>query len=200
MDLERDLEFLYEIGSLRFVQRAWRQFHNPNFQNFPEHSFRIVWIAMVIARRENVGDINKIVKMALLHDLPESRTGDADYLNRLYTEQNETKAINDIFNNTSLKELTELWQEYRKMECIEAKIVKDADNLDVDFELQEQFYMGNKIRDSWAPLRKNVAEKKLFTKTAKEIWDKIYNSNPHDWHLHAPNRHSTGDWCFHRWL
>jgi len=40
---------------------------------------------MIIARRENVAILTQIVKMALLHDLPESRTGAADYLNRLYT-------------------------------------------------------------------------------------------------------------------
>ena len=40
-DLEKDLRFLYEIGTLRFVGRTWNQFLASGFANVTEHTFRV---------------------------------------------------------------------------------------------------------------------------------------------------------------
>ncbi|MCX6807103.1 MAG: HD domain-containing protein [Candidatus Berkelbacteria bacterium] len=77
---KRDLEFIYEVGALRFLQRNWKQFLNADFQNISEHTFRVIWIALILAKHENVNSHEKIIKMALVHDLSESRTGDAHYV------------------------------------------------------------------------------------------------------------------------
>jgi putative hydrolases of HD superfamily len=190
--VKRDLELLYEIGALRFVQRAWGQFLITNCQNDIEHTYRVIWIALLLARYEGVTNTEKIIKMALVHDLSESRTGDVHYVSRLYTQRNEEKAIEDILKNTTIgEEMLELWKEYEKKESIEAKIVKDADNLDVDIELKELEAQGSVLNKVWT---REVIKDVFYTESAKKMWEEIKKSNPHDWHVNGPNRLNSGDW------
>lgn len=190
-----DLNFIYEIGNLRWIMRMWQRFGGINFQNLTEHIYRVAWIALILAKHEKVADTDKILKMALVHDIGESRAGDVDYLARQYVERNEIKAIKEMLSDTALAtEFIGLWEEYERRECIEAKIVKDADNLDVDFELREQQVKGESLASNWSQGRRFVAENKLYTKTAKKIWDQIYTSNPHAWHIDTNNRFTAGDW------
>jgi len=197
MSLKRDIELLFEIGTFRHLDRVWKQFLDPSVANNAEHSFRVAWIALTIAKAENAGNHEKILKMAMLHDLPETRCGDVHYISRQYVERKEDEAVKDMFAETvHSKEMEELFREYEKRESIESKIVKDADNIDVEFELREQEAKGHSIG---AALRKQreemVRPHKLYTETAKKLWDEIRKSDPHDWHvLSSKNRFKSGDW------
>lgn len=193
--MKRDLEFLYEVGSLRFLERKWRQFLGPNFQNITEHTFRVIWISLILAQHEKVKRLDTVIKMAIIHDLAESRTGDSDYVGRQYNERNESLAITDMLADTSLeKEFIPLIEEYEERKSIEAKIVKDADNLDVDLELQEQEAQGHTLKKVWQNIRKKAVGTKMYTKSARKLWAEIQKSSPHDWHLNARNRFNSGDW------
>lgn len=195
LDLQRDLEFLYEIGCLRHIQRTWRQFMNPNFQNLSEHILRVIWIALTLAKYEGVKNTEKIIKMALIHDLPESRSVDSHYISRQYVERFEKEALEDTLHDTAVKEeFLAIWHEYEERESIEAKIVKDADTLDVDLELKEQEYMGVKLGEDTLEGRQYVAQTKLYTESAKEFFYAIQESNPNDWHVKGKNRFTSGDW------
>lgn len=194
MKMKRDIELLYEIGCLRFIQRNWRQFLNADFANETEHIFRVTWIAMVLSKMEKKGDLGKITQMALIHDLGESRSGDVHYISRLYTVRNEVQAMKDIIGGTILeKDLLKLYSEYEERDSIESKIVKDADNLDVDFELQEQEERGQTLIKKWKQMRIQVYNQ-LYTNSAKKLWKSVQSSSPHSWHLNAKNRFTQGDW------
>ena len=192
---EKDLDFLYEMGTIRFIQRTWRQFLGANFANLAEHTYRVAWIALMIAKREGVEDTGKVLKMALVHDITESRSGDVHYLSRQYVDRHEEVAIEHMLKDTTLsEEFIALWKEYEKRDCIEAKVVKDADNIDIDLELAEQRSNGCELWKTFSEIRKRVRSAMLYTETAKKIWDKIYESDPHSWHRQAPNRFNAGDW------
>lgn len=194
--MKRDLEFLYEIGALRFLPRQWSRFLTPEFANLADHHFRVVWLALVIAAREGKGDTGKIVKMALMHDIAESRTGDVDYLARQYVQRDEATAISHMLQDTSLKkEFMALHKEYEERESIESKIVKDADNLDVDMELKEQSARGNVLGRELEGQREWVGNTRFYTETGKQLHKEVWRSNPHDWHVKSPyNRLNGGDW------
>ncbi len=195
MSLQRDIQLIFELGTLRHIDRSWKQVMGPGTANLAEHHMRVAWIALILAKHEGLVDESKLLKMALVHDLPESRTGDVHYISRLYTKRDESMAITDILKDTALdKELVDLWHEYEKHECKESQIVKDADTLDVSFELREFTYHGDKMEESLGPLRNEGVYAKLYTKTAKKFWDEIKNANPNDWHVLAKNRHTAGDW------
>ncbi len=192
--MKRDLEFLFEIGTLRYLGRTWRQFLNPNFANVAEHTLRVVWIALLLAKMEKA-DMNKVMKMALFHDITESRTGDVHYVSRMYTERHEDSALADMLKDVAIAdEVAPIWHEYEDKESLEAKIVKDADNLDVDLELREQELQGY---DATAFMRdglKKSGRAPLYTASAQKLWKLIYKSNPHDWHRLGVNRFTKGDW------
>jgi len=179
------------------LQRQWKRFLNADFANLAEHHFRVAWLALLIAKHEKAANTDKVLKMALVHDIAESRTNDVDYLSRQYVVRNEELGIKDMAKDTVFgEELVALWQEYEKRESIEAKIVKDADNLDVDMELLEQGARGMSLSNQkvWKQTRVHVHDHKLSTKTAKRIWKALQTSNPHDWHINGRTRLNAGDW------
>lgn len=194
--MDRDLEFLYEIGAVRLIPRQWHRFHMGNVGDLADHHFRVLWLSLIIAAREKAEvDTEKMMKMALVHDIAESRTGDADYLARQYVIRKEDEGLNDMLEGTSLREeFVALWHEYEQRECLEAKIVKDADNLDVDMELREQASQGHQLPEAWREARQSLVAK-LYTDTAKKMKLAILESDPHDWHIKSPrNRLNGGDW------
>lgn len=193
--ISRDLEFFYEIGCLRHIQRTWKQFLNPDFQNLSEHILRVIWIALTLAKYEGITDTEKIMKMALIHDLSESRSVDSHYISRQYVERFEAEALEDTLTGTAVyEEFMAIWHEYEERSSIEAKIVKDADTLDVDLELKEQEYRGIKLGEDTLEGRQYVAQTKLFTESAREFFYAIQESNPNDWHVKGKNRFTSGDW------
>jgi len=190
-EVSRDVELLHEVGSLRRVARTWVQFTGAPMANVAEHTLRVAWIAMAIARREGA-DGARCVQLALVHDLAETRTGDVHYLSRTYVERREDDALRDAVAGTSLDEdVRALWDEYHAMASAEARIVKDADNLDCDLELTET--PDTALIASLAPTRARVRDK-LHTDTARALFDAIYADDPHAWHTTAPNRMVAGDW------
>jgi putative hydrolases of HD superfamily len=193
--IKRDLELLYEIGCLRFIKRAWSQFLGPDFANLADHHFRVMWLSMILAKMEGKKvNMERILRMALVHDITESRTGDVHYISRQYTKRDEHKAIIDILENTGLKsEMMNVWKEYEERKTLESKIVKDADWLDVDLEIQEQKAMGRTHLKAWDQNRKQM-HKIFFTKSAKKLALQIKKSNPADWYKHSRDRFKEGDY------
>ncbi|MBV9159069.1 MAG: HD domain-containing protein [Candidatus Kaiserbacteria bacterium] len=183
---KRDLEFLFEIGSLRNFERAWRQHAGLSVASTPEHTFRVAFLALLIAREEGLrGSDEKILKMALLHDVAETRTGDLGYVQRVYVKADDHKAASDMFADTSFGDLEKILQEYEARSSKEAKIVKDADNLEYDLEIRELEEQGHKLPKKLAGNRRLVRDKKFYTKTAKRLWDALKRADPDAWHLKA---------------
>jgi len=182
----RDIEFLYEVGSLRNVQRSWRQTVGLDVANDLEHTLRVIWLALILARREGVTNEEKIIKMALVHDIAETRTGDFDYLQAVYNRADEKLAANHLFANTSLQDMgQDILSEYEQRTSIEAQVVKDADNLDVDIELRELANKGSLMLKKWHQTRRIVREEKLYTQSARDLWDELDKVDVADWHLTA---------------
>lgn len=195
-NIKRDIELLFEIGTFRYVDRTWKQFLNSSVANCSEHTFRMTWIALTLARYEKNVDYEKLMMTALLHDLPESRCGDVHYLSRQYVERREDEAVKDMFDGSSHgSKMSELFREYEERKTIESKIVKDADNLDIELELRELDAKGNSISKLWTKNRQDLVYPKLYTETAKRFWKEISKADPHDWHAKSPqNRFNLGDW------
>ena len=185
MTYKRDIEFLFELGSLRNMQRGWIQHLATDCANDLEHTMRVMWLALILARKHGNCDEAKILKMAMIHDLAETRTSDLSYIQKVYVKANEEKAAHDLLDQTQINDFEDVWQEYEKRDCIEAKIVKDADNLDVDLELKELEERGQGLPKKWETFRKLVRDEKLHTQEARDFWDELQEADPSDWHLQA---------------
>ncbi len=148
---------------------------------------------MMIAAHEKA-DTAKVIKLAMVHDIPEIRTGDVNYLTRMYVDRKEDEALADMIDGTSIKdELALLWRECEERTTLEAKIVKDADTIDCDLELMESKSVGFSLMDTLQETR-DRAYARMHTKTGKRMFDAIYRADPQSWHVNGRNRMTAGDW------
>jgi len=185
----KDIDFLFEAGSLRHVPRAWQQVLGMPVENVLEHTLRMMLTALTIARGEGNVDEEKIMKMVLLHDLAESRTTDIAFIHREYVERHEEKAKHDLLAGTSFEKDLTLLEEYALRQSLESKVVKDADHLEVDIELKELIKAGSTTASKWQEQRKVLRDTKLYTETAKKMWDTLQETDSDHWQMNL-----TNDW------
>lgn len=50
--MQKDIDFLFEIGSLRSIARTWNEFLGKDVANVAEHTIRVAWIALTLAKYE----------------------------------------------------------------------------------------------------------------------------------------------------
>ena len=185
MKYKRDIEFLFELGSLRNMDRGWKQQLGVDCANDMEHTLRVLWLALILARKHGGCDENLVMKMALTHDLCETRVSDHAYVQKVYVEADEARALHDTLDGTSIADYEQIQKRYEKRECIESKIVKDADNLDVELEIRELVEKGHQLPKRWQVFRKLIHDEKLHTQVAKDFWTEVQDAEPADWHMNA---------------
>src|SRR5690606_15046705 len=137
------------------------------------HIFRTVFIAYILASMEKDVDTNKVVLMALIHDLPEIRTGDMNPVNKIYNSVNEKKDfLNHIADLPIQDDLQKLFEEYHNRKSKESIIVKDADILEQISLQQEYAERGvTKLRE-W----NNYQIKLLKLEASKNIAERLINT------------------------
>jgi putative hydrolase of HD superfamily len=178
LEYSKLINFFFEIGMLKRTPRSGFQFLGSGRESVAEHSFRTAMIGFALARMSPEVDRFKVVCMCLVHDLPEARTGDQNYVNKRYVTVDETGAIADLAGSLPFgNELTDLLKEYRDFVTEEARLVHDADQLDLILELKEQNDLGNPYASKWI----HFARQRLTTSTAKQIAEEILRTDSTDW-------------------
>ncbi|OGZ34894.1 MAG: hypothetical protein A2174_00265 [Candidatus Portnoybacteria bacterium RBG_13_41_18] len=161
--------------------------------NIASHSFRSAFIGYFIAK-ELKADADKVLKMCLLHDIEEVRTGDHNWVHRRYVKIFDDEVRAQQLNNfAGAEELIKISDEYAERKTMEAKIAKDADLLDEIFLLREYARQGNKEAEFWLePGDKdgNQQIKHMSTDLAKQIAKEAKKQNPNVWwfNLWTPNK------------
>jgi len=129
-------------------------------ESVADHSFLTALMCMVIAEQKGLNS-SKALKIALLHDLAESITGDymPDDLSKKMKSDAEAKAIKNILSKLPPKirsSYSRLWKEYKDMSSKEAILVHQIDKLEMalqandylkkgyDRQLLEQFFLSAK--------------------------------------------------------
>ncbi|KYH37822.1 MAG: metal dependent phosphohydrolase [Candidatus Bathyarchaeota archaeon B23] len=138
MNLEGLLRLLRAAGRLkRTLRRGWVRAGVPHPESVAEHSYRAALLAMLLADLEGV-DCERALRMALLHDLPESEVGDLtpEEKRRLGEDhlRGEEEAMQLLLSGLPrplAEEYLDLWREYRRRESPEAVIVHQADRLEM---------------------------------------------------------------------
>lgn len=176
--LKRTVEFLYEVGMLKKTPRTGYQFLGTGSESVADHSFRTAVLGYVLASMEKGADVDKTVRMCLFHDLPEARTGDHNYVNKKYVSVNEEKAIYDQTKDLPFgKDIVRLTDEFNTANSMEAKIAKDADQLDLILELKGHQDSGNPNAKEWLA----YALERLCTQSGKALGREIMSSRSDAW-------------------
>ncbi len=175
---KRTIEFLFEVGMLKKTPRTGYQFLGSGGESVADHSFRTAVIGYVLASQEPGADRNKVVLMCLFHDFPEARTGDHNYVNKKYVTTDEERAVQDQVRELSFgDEIVDLFREFNGCDTLEARLAKDADQLDLILELKGQLDSGNPNAKDWL----SYAVKRMITDGAKQMAQEILTTNSSDW-------------------
>jgi len=137
------LSTLIELERLKRLDRTgWvlRGFANGT-ESVAAHSFGVSVTAMLLAdevARKGVSvDIEKVLRLALLHDWAEARVGDIPRTATMYfgsdaRKEAETAAFRDLTEKIDTDELYgRLYHDYEERNTLEARLVKAADVIDL---------------------------------------------------------------------
>ena len=140
------LSTLIELQRLKRLDRTgWVLRGLPNgTESVASHSFGVSVTAMLLADKllaQGVAvDVEKVLRIALLHDWAECRVGDMPRTATLYfgseaRKQAETAAFSDIVSELDEELYASLYNDYERRESVEARLVKAADVLDLLIEV-----------------------------------------------------------------
>ncbi len=155
------IEFLLESGMMKRLPRVgWLQRGVMPAESLADHSYRVALFAMVIAdvvAKDMQVDTERVLRLALIHDLAETRFGDLPAPAKRYLPANaKTKAEQQAFEDMTnpLDGLSNYYQsllhEEITAETIESRIVKAADRLELLLQAVEYELAGNQlVADFW---------------------------------------------------
>ena len=188
-DFQQITDFIYEIGILRKTPRSGFWFLGTGEQSVAEHLFRTAYIAYALAYLTPKADKNKVVLMALAHDLAEGRTSDLNYVHQRYGRLAEARAFDDVAESVPFGgALRDLYLEEQAKKTLEARIVKDADRLEWIASLREEEVKGNKKAKEWTV----SARKRLTTPAAKKIVLLLLKTHPDRWWFNKNDKWFVG--------
>ena len=119
-------------------------------ESVAEHSWRIALMAMLIATEFPEADMDKVIRMCLIHDLGEAFTGDIPTFDKTAADTQKEDAIFESWIHTlpeqTKLEFSALLQEMNAMETLEAKIYKALDKMEAVIQHNESDI------STWLPL------------------------------------------------
>ena len=133
MEHRKYIEFLDTVEKLKcYTRHSWTS--TGRHESVAEHSWRLSVMAMLCADEYPEVDINKVIKMCLVHDFGEAVTGDIPAFVKTETDEaEEEKAVQSILSMLPehyKTELSELFSEMNELKTDEAKLFKALDNLE----------------------------------------------------------------------
>lgn len=176
--MKQIVNLLFEARILKDVVRSGYAFLGSGTESIAEHSFMTAFICFVMAKLEKDTDLEKLVTMALVHDLAEARTGDFNYVEKQYSITDENKAVNHLIKSLSFgDEIKQLIDEFNANDTIESKLARDADQISFILELKKLSDTGSKGPEIWLP----VVLKRVKTETGKKIAREVMETRWDEW-------------------
>jgi putative hydrolases of HD superfamily len=183
VDWKRLADFLFEAGMLRRTPRTGYQFLGTGSENVAEHSFRTAVIGYVLATLAGA-DRGRTVMICLFHDFHESRTGDFNYVNKIYNTADPAKALADAVQGTGLAEILSLHEEFEEVRSLESALAQDADQIDLILNLKEELDLGNRHAASWL----ECSLERLRTDQGRRLAQEIARTDRTDWWFRGRDR------------
>lgn len=135
MEQKTFLDILHQANKLKINTR-----HNWTIgdrkESVADHSWRIALMAMLLSQEEEFQDVdmNKVIRMCLIHDLGESFTGDIPTFEKNQNDEKKEDVLFlewvNSFPEAQKKEWLELLDEMMDLETKEAKTYKSLDKLE----------------------------------------------------------------------
>jgi putative hydrolase of HD superfamily len=170
--LDAQFAFLNEADRLKSVLRATTLCDGSRRENSGEHSWHLALYALVLAEQAAPGvDINRVIRMLLIHDLVEIDVGDVPIHSAngtahasADTQAAESRAADRIFGLLPADtgaELRALWDEFESAETPDAIFAKSLDRV--------QPVMANLQSGGGTWIEYNVTAEQLHTRVGSKI-------------------------------
>ncbi len=161
LSLSNLTKFMEFTGRLKKIKRTgWKKVGLSNPESVADHTYRTAMLSMIFADIESL-DTLKILRMSLLHDLPEAIIGDLTPSQKTAkTKEKEEKTICKILKllpERQFKLYYLIWKEYKEGKTLEAKLIHQLDKIEMALQAKEYNIFGS---------QKKSLDK--FIKTAKE--------------------------------
>lgn len=172
------VNFIFETEMLRKTPRSGFQFLGSGSESVAEHVLSTIFIGYTLCKIEPAADEGKVLKLCLLHDLLEARTGDMNYVNKKYVAADEGKALAELTAPLFFgAEIQALLTEFKEKKTLESRIAHDADQLALIFQLKELGDLGNKYTGEWI----EFAKKRLVTGPGARLADRVLETDWTEW-------------------
>ncbi|MDF1716390.1 MAG: HD domain-containing protein [Antarcticimicrobium sp.] len=136
--LDAQIGFLKEADKLKSVLRASRLISGERRENSAEHSWHIMLHALVLADQAGPGvQIDRVLRMLLLHDIVEIDAGDApihgnpDHEEMARKEAAAARRLFGLLPNDQAQAFRTLWEEFEAAVTPDAKFAKAIDRFQV---------------------------------------------------------------------
>lgn len=170
-------DFFYLIAELKKVPRkGWKSkvgIEHP--ESVADHSYGTAIMSMVFSDSHKL-DTEKILKMALLHDLAESITG--DFMPDEISKENKKIAENDAMKEILSKlpenlasQYDKVWQEYMEANTKESTLLHEIDKLEMA--IQAAKYSSEGFPNEKLGLFVDAAKKDIKSKELLDILDTL---------------------------
>ena len=132
--MQKIIDFILELDKLKGVTRKVRPLGLDRYENSAEHSWQLALLAISLARyAEGPVDIDRVIRMLLVHDVGEIDTGDVmvfahvNWEERKAAEQSSVMRIFGILPEDDCSGFLELWQEFEQGQSAEARFAHAVD-------------------------------------------------------------------------
>ncbi len=178
--MDRIADLLFEARMLKEIPRSGFHFLGAGKESVAEHSFMTTFIAYVMGQMTPDADKERLAAMCLLHDLPEARTGDLNYVQKRYVEKDEDRALADAIRGLPFGgAVTDLMAEFNEGRTLEARLAHDADQLSFILDLKALSDVGCRPPGKWLV---HIVDR-LKTETGKKMCDAILSAEWDGWWL-----------------
>ena len=164
-------DFFYAISELKKVPRkGWKEkvgIDKP--ESVADHSYGTAVMAMIFS---DLKDLNteKMLKMALLHDMAESIIGDftpneISKENKNIVENETMEVILSKLPTNIAKQYGEIWKEFLESKTKESVLLHDVDRLEMAIQAAKYFsegYSKEKLQEFVESARKEIKSKELL--------------------------------------
>jgi putative hydrolase of HD superfamily len=186
--LDSLLAVLSDAGRLKTLRRAgWVRAGVAEPESVADHSYRLAMLALLVALRLDL-DVDRLVRLTLLHDLAEARVGDltpADRVAPAVKAAQEDAAFSEIVGGLpEAPTLVDLWREYETGHTPEARIAHQLDKLEMalqalEYEQAMAIEQGSShLRPGWADEFFTSARAGLAEPLLIELYDRIVARRP----------------------
>mgnify|MGYP000883080244 FL=1 len=170
--------FLFEVGMLNKTPRTGFQFLGSGKESVAEHILRTLFVGYSLCKLDPSVDELKVLRMCLVHDLPEARTGDMNYMYKKYVTVDEEKAVRELTEDLPFgDEIKAVLGEFNEKKTRESLLAHDADQLGLILLLKEYGDLGNKYSREWL----DYAVRRLCTDEGRKLADAILRTDWTQW-------------------